>query len=229
MVGASRWGHLVVAVAVACTCGVLAPAASASLSVPTGGSPVPFTGSGTSGTSAAIASFEAAAGGGDNGTIAGEQPGGFRHVTWDQIALNGSDPGSTTIDSGHVIVPARSRLQPSGLELGPEIAVANDGFQSVGSSATFTPFSPANVWGPFNSPRHGRVRRRRAGRPGEHADARRRPGDSGSSCWRRRPIHPDRVLQRRRSRSARCPAPRARPQRGSAVCCSPTRSSRASS
>lgn len=132
-------------------CGVLAPAASASLSVPTGGSPVPFTGSGTSGTSAAIASFEAAAGGGDNGTIAGEQPGGFRHVTWDQIALNGSDPGSTTVDSGHVIVPARNRLQPSGLELGPEIAVANDGFQSVGSNTTFTPFSTPNVWGPFNS------------------------------------------------------------------------------
>ena len=132
-------------------CGVLAPAASASLSVPTGGSPVMFTGSGTSGTSAAIASFEAAAGGGDNGTIAGEQPGGFRHATWDQIALNGSDPGSTTIDSGHVIVPARSRLQPWGLDLGPEIAVANDGFQSVGSNTTFTPFSTPNVWGPFNS------------------------------------------------------------------------------
>ena len=109
-----------------------------------------FTGSGTSGTSAAIASFEAAAGGGDNGTIAGEQPGGFRHATWDQIALNGSDPGSTTIDSGHVIVPARSRLQPWGLDLGPEIAVSGDGFQSV-SSAQFTPFSPANVWGPFNT------------------------------------------------------------------------------
>lgn len=139
-----------VAVAVVCACGALAPAANATLGVPTGGSPVMFTGSGTSGTSAAIASFEAAAGGGDNGTIAGEQPGGFRHATWDQIALNGSDPGSTTVDPGHVIVPARNRLQPSGLDLGPEIAVSGDGFHSV-SSAQFTPFSPANVWGPFNT------------------------------------------------------------------------------
>jgi hypothetical protein len=140
-----------VAVAVACACGALAPAADASLSVPTGGPPVTFTGSGTPGTSAAIARFELAAGGGDNGTVAGEQNGGFRHATWDQIALDGSDPGSTTIKLDHVIVPARSRLQPWGLELGPEIAVANDGFQSVGSSVTFTPFSAPNVWAPFNS------------------------------------------------------------------------------
>lgn len=100
--------------------------------------------------SSAIAAFERTAGGGDNGTIAGEQTSGFRHVTWDQIALDASDPGSTTIDSGHVIVPARNRLQPSGLELGPEIAVSGDGFHSV-SSEQFTPFSPANVWGPFNT------------------------------------------------------------------------------
>jgi hypothetical protein len=140
-----------VAFAVACACAALAPAAHASLSVPTGGPPVTFTGSGTSGASTAVARFEAAAGGSDNGTLSGEQTGGFRHATWDQIALDGTDPGSTTVESGHVIVPARSRLQPWGLELGPEIAVANDGFRSVGSSTTFAPFSAPNVWGPFNS------------------------------------------------------------------------------
>jgi hypothetical protein len=152
MVGAARWGHLVVVAAVACACGALAPAAEASLSVPTGGPPVMITSPSASfpSVSSAIAAFERTAGGGDNGTIAGEQPGGFRHVTWDQIALGGSDPGSTTIDSGHVIVPTRNRLQPSGLELGPEIAVSGDGFESV-ASAQFTPFSPANVWGPFNT------------------------------------------------------------------------------
>ncbi len=150
MGGAVRRRLVVVAVAMACACGALAPAADASVSVPTGGPPLPFTGSGTSGTSAAIASFEAAAGGGDNGTIAGEQNGGFRHVTWDQIALDGSDPGSTTIEPGQVIAPAPTRLESWGLELGPEIAVSDDGFQSV-NSGTFTPFSPANAWGTFNT------------------------------------------------------------------------------
>ena len=100
--------------------------------------------------SSAMAAFEAAAGGSDNGAAAGEQGSGYRHATWDQIALNGSDPDSTTIESGSVIVPARSRLQPWGLELGPDIAVSGDGFQSV-SSTQFSPFSTPNVWGPFNS------------------------------------------------------------------------------
>jgi hypothetical protein len=146
-VGAVRWGLLVVAVAVAFACAALAPAAYASLGVPTSGS-VTFTGSGPS-TATAMAAFEAAAGGADNGTTAGEQSGGYRHATWDQIALDGTDPGASTIESGHVIAPAATRLEPWGLELGPEIAVANDGFHSVNSS-TFTPFSPANTWGAFN-------------------------------------------------------------------------------
>ena len=120
----------------------MAPAAYATLGVPTGGSPTPYY---------TLGGFEQAAGGADHGTVAGEQGGGFRHVTWDQIALDGSDPGSTTIEPGKVVVPARSRLQPWGLELGPDIAVAGDGFQSVGSTLTFTPFSRPNIWGPFNS------------------------------------------------------------------------------
>jgi PKD domain len=145
-VGAVRWGLSVVALA--CACGALAPAAYASLGVPTGGSPSMITGSGTS-TATAMAAFEAAAGGTDNGMTAGEQSGGYRHATWDQIALNGSDSGSTTIASG-VITPARSRLQSWGLQLGPDIAVSDNGFQSV-SSTPFTPFSAPNIWGPFNS------------------------------------------------------------------------------
>ena len=126
-----------------------------------------FTGSGAS-TASAMASFEAAAGGGDNGTAAGEEGSGYRHATWDQIALDGTDPGSTTIASG-VIAPARSRLQPWGLDLGPNIAVSDNGFQSV-SSTPFTPFSAPNVWGPFNSD-DGRIRRRCSGRPGRRARA----------------------------------------------------------
>ena len=137
-----------VAVAVVCACGALAPAAYASLGVPTGGS-MTFTGSGAS-TASAMAAFEAAAGGADNGTAAGEQGGGYRHATWDQIVLNGTDPGSTTIESGSVIAPEPTRLEPWGLALGPGIAVSDNGFQFVNAN-TFTPFSPANVWGTFNT------------------------------------------------------------------------------
>jgi PKD domain len=149
-VGAVCWGFLVVAVAVALACGALAPAAYASLGVPTTGS-VPFTAPSASypTVSSAMSAFEAGAGGGDNGTAAGEQGSGYRHATWDQIALDGTDPGSTTIESGHVIVPARSRLESWGLALGPQIAVSGDGFHSV-NSTPFTPFSPPNAWGAFN-------------------------------------------------------------------------------
>jgi len=133
---------------VACAFGALAPGANASLGVPTGGTPQMFTGSGAS-TAAAMANFEQAVGGADNGTAAGEHGDGFRHVTWDQIAPDGSDPGSTSIRSG-VIAPARNRLQPWGLELGPNISVSSNGFQSV-SSTQFTPFTASNIWGPFNS------------------------------------------------------------------------------
>ncbi len=163
MAGAVRWGQLVVAVAVACVCAVLAPAANASLSVPAG-TPATFTGSSASGTSvpSALAAFEAAAGGADNGALAGEQGSGFRHVNWDAVALDGSDPGSTVINAGRVVAVARTRLQPWGLEIGPAqrgedqlggsgVAVANDGFHSVNSNAQFTPFSAPNVWAPFNS------------------------------------------------------------------------------
>ena len=118
-----------------------------------------------------MASFEAAAGGGDNGTALGEQSSGFRHVNWDGSRVDGSDPGSTVIESGgSVVALSRSRLQPWGIELGPEVAVANDGFESVNSHAAFTPFTAPNLWAPFNS-EHGRVRHRRPDRPVEHAGA----------------------------------------------------------
>jgi hypothetical protein len=149
MAGAVRWGQLVVAVAVACVCAVLAPAAQASLSVPS----TTFTGSSTGGTSvpAAIANFKAAAGGVDNGAAPGEQGSGFRQLTWDGIAVDGSDASSTVIVRGKVVAVARGRAQPWGLELGPNVAVANDGFASVNSHAGFAPFSPPNEWAPFNS------------------------------------------------------------------------------
>ena len=115
--------------------GLSAPAAQASLSV-------------ASTTYTNLTAFEAAVGGADNGTTAGEQGSGFRHWIPAGIAVNGSDPGSTAIPGGHTAALSPSRLEPWGLELGSAVAVANDGFQSVNSNAGF---SPPDVWAPFNS------------------------------------------------------------------------------
>jgi hypothetical protein len=123
--------------AVVAAFGVVAPAAHASLTVP-------------SRTFTSLSAFEAAAGGADNDATLGQRGGGFRHLTWDGIALDGSDPGSTVIRSGRVAAVARSRAQPWGLVLGPNVAVANDGFASVNSNAGFAASSPPNEWAPFN-------------------------------------------------------------------------------
>jgi hypothetical protein len=126
------------AAALGCALAATAPAAQATLTVPS----TAYTGSG------ALAQFEAAVGGADNGTGAGEQGSGFRHWTPAGIAVDGSDPGSTAIPGGHTAALSPSRLQPWGIELGPDVAVANDGFESVNSHAGF---SPADLWAPFNS------------------------------------------------------------------------------
>ena len=78
--------------AVLAVLGVSAPAAQATLSVP-------------SVTYISLTAFENAAGGGDNGTTAGEQGSGFRHWSPAGIAVNGSDPGSTAIPGGHTAGP----------------------------------------------------------------------------------------------------------------------------
>jgi hypothetical protein len=115
--------------------GVSAPAAQASLSVP-------FQ------TFTSVAQFEAAVGGGDNGTTSGEQGSGFRDWNPAVIAVDGSDPGATPLPGGHTAAVASTRLQPWGIGPGPAVAVANDGFKSVNSNAGF---SPPNLWAPFNS------------------------------------------------------------------------------
>ncbi|HTU85528.1 MAG TPA: hypothetical protein VMF57_08130 [Solirubrobacteraceae bacterium] len=115
--------------------GVNASMAHASITVP-------------STTYTSMAQFEAAVGGANNGTVAGEQGGGFRDWTPAGIAVDGSDPGSTAIPGGHTAALSPNRLQPWGIELGPDVAVANDGFKSVNSNAGFTPL---DLWAPFNS------------------------------------------------------------------------------
>jgi hypothetical protein len=123
-------------VAVLAVLGVSAPVARASLTVP-------------STTYTNLTAFENAAGGGDNGTTAGEQGSGFRHFIPNVIAVDGSDPGTTAIQGGHTAALSRSRLQPWGIGLGSAVAVANDGFKSVNSNAGF---SPPSLWAPFNLP-----------------------------------------------------------------------------
>lgn len=142
---------LAILIVLAAGLGASATVADASITVPAG-TPATFTGSGAS-TASALASFEAGAGGADNGTATGEQGSGFRHITWDGVALDGSDPGSTVIRSGRVVALAPGRLQPWGVELGAQVAVAGDGFQSVngGVAGRFTPFSAPSIWAPFNS------------------------------------------------------------------------------
>jgi hypothetical protein len=125
----------------------------AGLSLPAG-SPTVISGAGSSATGA-MQSFEAAIGGVDNGAATGEQNGGYRHITWDDIALNGSDSGSATITPGHVISVAPTREQTRGIELSRGVAVANDGFTSVNPSVggQFPAQSSPNVFAPFNNTR----------------------------------------------------------------------------
>jgi hypothetical protein len=125
--------------AVIAVLGVSASVAQASLTVP-------FQ------TFTSLAQFEAAIGGSDNGTTPGEQNGGFRHWVPAGIALDGSQPGTTAIPGGHTAALAPGFLQPWGMELGPAVAVANDGFKSVNSNAGPTNgFNPVDLWAPFNS------------------------------------------------------------------------------
>jgi hypothetical protein len=126
-------------VAVLAVLGASAPAAQASLTVP-------FK------TYTSLSAFEADAGGADNGTTPREQGGGFRHFTPGVIAVDGSDPGTTAIPGGHTSALASTRLEPWGIQLGPDVAVADDGFNSVNSNAgPNAGFSPPNLWAPYNS------------------------------------------------------------------------------
>jgi hypothetical protein len=131
--------------------GVTAPAAQASLSVPGGVPLATYRDTGTPGAANALAAFETALGGQDNGTTLGEQGNGFRHLNWDGLAVDGSDPTSRTISSEHVVGLGAGRLEPWGIEQGPDVAVADDGFTSANGSVAFTPFSARNVWAPYNS------------------------------------------------------------------------------
>jgi hypothetical protein len=118
------------------------------------GTPTSFSGGGSSAAPASLAAFEAAIGGTNNGSTPAEQSGGFRRITWDGIAFDGSDPGSTVISPGHVVALSRTRVQSAGIVLTGPTAVANDGFTSVNPNVTsplrFPAFSAPDIVAPFN-------------------------------------------------------------------------------
>ena len=117
----------------------------------TTGTPKQISGSGPA-AGGAMKSFEAAIGGHDNRKKPGEQKGGFRHITWDNVTFGGSDPGSTSITS-HVVSVAATREQQWGVKLSRGVGVAKDGFTSVNPSVggKFSPFSSHNIFAPFSS------------------------------------------------------------------------------
>jgi hypothetical protein len=123
------------------------------LDAPLAPAPTVFSGSGNTMTGSARAAFEAAIGGADNGTSPGPKTSGFRRASWDDVALDGSDPASTVITLGHTVVIAANRLQPRGLLLEAPLAVSDYGFSDVnpGAGALLTPFSPPNDAAPFNT------------------------------------------------------------------------------
>jgi len=112
-----------------------------------------FSGAGAASTNTALSAFQAAIGGANNGTTAGEQPAGFRRVGWDEIALDGSAPGTTVMKSGQTVALAASSEQERGLELGSSLAVSGDRFASINPEAAglFTPFSATNLAAPLNT------------------------------------------------------------------------------
>jgi hypothetical protein len=121
-----------------------------------------FTGVGGSntagGTLNALNAFKTAIGGGNNGGVSVAQNGGFRTITWDGVALDGTDFGGNTT----VIVPNKTvgipinRFQNVGVIFEEVYAVSGDGFKSVNPSVNaanpqlFPAFSPTKTFAMFN-------------------------------------------------------------------------------
>jgi hypothetical protein len=127
----------------------------------TGVTHVEFSGVGGTNTAggalSALNAYEAAIGGVKN-TAASPQNGGFRVITWDGVAVDGTDFGGNTT----VIVPNKitgiplNRFETQGVFFEEVYAVSGDGFKSVNttvnaaSPALFPSFSPTKTFAMFN-------------------------------------------------------------------------------
>jgi hypothetical protein len=128
------------------------------------GSPMTFQGVGGTNTStmdgtanAALGAFDAAIGGSRNSEPA-PHAGGFRVISWDGVALDGTDFGgnTTVIVPGKVVGIPRDRFQTQGSFFDQVYAVSGDGFKSVNPNvnaanpALFPAFSPNNIFAMYN-------------------------------------------------------------------------------
>jgi hypothetical protein len=110
---------------------------------------------------AALASFQAAIGGSNNGATTQPINGGFRQITWDGVKLDGTDSGgganTTVISKGNVVGIPLNRFQTNGVYFGAVYAVSGSDasgntFTSVNPSVAglFPPLSPKNTFAMFN-------------------------------------------------------------------------------
>lgn len=127
----------------------------------TPGAPTTFTGVGGTNTAGfalnALNAYEAAIGGVKN-TAATPQTNGFRVITWDGVAVDGTDFGGNTT----VIVPNKvvgipiNRFETQGVIFEEIYAVSADGFKSVNPNVNaaspdlFPAFSPTKTFAMFN-------------------------------------------------------------------------------
>ena len=119
-----------------------------------------FTGVGGNNTSvtpgtanAAMAAFEAAIGGANNGANPPPQPNGFRTINWDGVLLDGTDFGGITIviSPNHVVGIPLNRFQERGVFFDEIYAVS--GPASATDPSTFTTVNPTvtNLFPAFSS------------------------------------------------------------------------------
>lgn len=120
------------------------------------GVPAQFTGAGKANVDAAIASYQAAIGGANNGGAAINPATGFRTIDWDAVRLDGTDfgggPNTTVISQGKTVGIPRNRFEARGVFFDTVYAVSGDGFTSVnpGAANLFPAFSPSNTFAMFN-------------------------------------------------------------------------------
>jgi hypothetical protein len=121
-----------------------------------------FTGVGGTNTAGAslnaLNAFKSAIGGANNGAVGAPQNGGFRVITWDGVALDGTDFGGNTtviIPNNTVGIPI-NRFQNVGVIFEEVYAVSGDGFKSVNPNVNaanpqlFPAFSPTKTFAMFN-------------------------------------------------------------------------------
>jgi hypothetical protein len=119
-----------------------------------------FSGVGSSAAAAALNSFEAAIGGGNNTKTSPGVPvasgTGFRTITWDGVKLDGTDFGgganTTVVNTGKTVVIPKNRFIGQGAFFGDPYAVSGDGFADVGNNVTglFPAFSSPNTFAMTN-------------------------------------------------------------------------------